>query len=90
VIPPQVREMLSPALVMGCLGRLTNLKTGVWSAGVIGEIGPDDKTGEAAYCLAKIINPAIAHNSGDESRIYLYELWPGIAAVVDGKSYELE
>jgi hypothetical protein len=89
VIPPQVRSMVPP-VVMGCQARLTNLHTGKWSAAVTGEIGPDDKTGEAAYCLAKELNPEITHNIGDSHRIYLYELWPGIPAVVDGKTYKLE
>jgi hypothetical protein len=89
VIPPQVRSMIAP-VVMGCQGRLTRLDTGIWSAAVTGEIGPDDITGEAAYCLAKEINPKITHNSGDDRRIYLYELWPDVPAIVDGKKYKLE
>lgn len=89
VIPPQVRSLIEP-VVMGCQGRATNLATGIWYEAVTGEIGPDDKTGEAAYCLAKILNPKITHNSGDKSRIYLYELWPDIPAIVDGKTYKLE
>lgn len=89
VVPPQVRSMVPP-IVMGCRARLTNLKTGAWHAAVVGDIGPETKTGEAAYCLAHLINPNITHNTGDESPIYLYELWPGIPAVVDGKRYALE
>lgn len=89
VIPPQVRSMVPPA-VMGCKSRATNLASMVNHAAVCGDIGPDDKTGEAAYCLAKILNPKITHNSGDKSLIYFYELWPGVPAVVDGKTYKLE
>jgi N-acetylmuramoyl-L-alanine amidase len=89
VIPPQIRKMVPPK-VMGCQGRLTNLKTGVLHDAVTGEIGPDDKTGEAAYCLGKIVNPSITHNSGDKALNYLYELWPGQAAEVDGVHYKLE
>lgn len=89
VIPPQIRKGVPP-VVMGCMGRVTNLRTSVSSYAVTGDIGPDDKTGEAAYCLAKIVNPKITHNTGDSSRIYLYELWPGVPAVVDGKTYKLE
>jgi hypothetical protein len=89
VIPPQVRKMVPPK-VMGCQARMTNLITGKWSQAVTGEIGPDHKTGEAAYCLAKELNPKITHNTGDSNRLYLYELWPGIPAVVDGKTYKLE
>jgi hypothetical protein len=89
VIPPQVRSMVAPT-VMGSQARLTNLKTGTIQDGVTGDIGPKDKTGEAAYCLAKIVKPSISYNSGDSNKIYLYELWPGKAAVVDGKRYKLE
>jgi hypothetical protein len=89
VIPPQIRAMVPP-VVMGCQGRATNLKSGIWSPAVVGDIGPDDKTGECAYCLAKILNPKITHNTGDSKLIYLYELWPGVPAVVDGKKYKLQ
>lgn len=89
VIPPQVRSMVVPT-VMGCQARATNVTTKVTSPAVTGDIGPDDKTGEAAYCLAKILNPNITHNSGDSKLSYLYELWPGVPAIVDGKKYKLE
>jgi hypothetical protein len=89
VIPPQVRSMVTQT-VMGCQARMTNLTTAKWSAAVTGEIGPDDKTGEAAYVLAKALNPKITHNTGDSKRIYLYELWPGIPAVVGAEKYKLE
>jgi Fungal chitosanase of glycosyl hydrolase group 75 len=89
VIPPQIRYMVAP-VVMGCQARLTNLKTGVWHAAMTGDIGPDQKTGEAAYCLAKIINPDVTHNAGDQELIYLYELWPGLPAKVGDTTYKLE
>jgi hypothetical protein len=79
-----------PGVVMGSKARLTNLDTDVSSEAVTGDIGPADKTGEAAYCLAKIVNPSISHNSGDDKRIYFYELWPDVAANVNGKQYHLE
>jgi Fungal chitosanase of glycosyl hydrolase group 75 len=89
VIPPQIRSMV-PGVVMGCRGRVTNLKTKVMEEGVIGEIGPDDKTGETAYVLAKLINPKISYNSGDSDKEYLYELWPDVPATVDGFTYKLQ
>lgn len=89
VIPPQVRKLVAPK-VMGCQARLTNLDTNIVEDAVTGDIGPDDKTGEAAYCLAKEVNPNITHNSGDERKVYLYELWPGMPAVVGDKHYKLE
>jgi hypothetical protein len=89
VIPPQVRSMVPPT-VMGCQARLTRLDSMATHAAVTGDIGPDEKTGEAAYCLAKIINPTITHNTGDDKLIYFYELFPGKPAIVDGKHYKLE
>lgn len=89
VVPPQIRSQL-PGVVMGCLGRATNKKTGKWFAAITGEIGPDDKTGEAAYCLAKKLNSAISYNCGDDAKIYLYEIWPDIPAVVDNFTYKLQ
>jgi hypothetical protein len=89
VIPPQIRSM-TKGVVMGCQARLTNTQTTVASEAVTGDIGPKDKTGEAAYCLAKIVNPSVGHNTGDSRLIYLYELWPDVPAQVNGKTYALE
>jgi len=89
VIPPQVRSKVAP-VVMGCQARMTNLHTAKWSAAVTGEIGPSNKTGEAAYCIADHLQPNVTYNTGDSKRIYLYELWPGIPAVVGNKTYKLE
>jgi hypothetical protein len=89
VIPPQLRSMVPP-IVMGCHARVTNMKTGVVSDGVVGDIGPKTKTGECAICLAQILNSQVNANVGDSERVYLYEIWPGKPAVVDGKTYKLE
>jgi hypothetical protein len=89
VIPPQIRQMVAP-VVMGCRARVTNLRTGDLCEGMIGEIGPDDKTGETAYIVAKTINHAVTYNSGDLKLNYLYEFWPGVVAVVDGFEYKLQ
>lgn len=89
VVPPQIRSMV-PGVVMGCQAKLTNLESGAVTPAVVGDIGPKEKTGEAAYCAAKVVNPDIGHNTGDTKQIYLYELWPDVPAVVDGKTYKLE
>jgi hypothetical protein len=90
VTPPQLRKAVPP-VVIGCLCRVTNLrKPERWGWGVCGDVGPSSKTGEASYCLAKILNPNITYNSGDSNRIYLYEFWPGIPAVVNAKQYKLQ
>ena len=89
VVPPQIRAKL-PGVVMGCRGRVTNLKTQVVCEGVVGDIGPDDKTGEAAYVLAKKVNPMVGHNTGDKSKDYFYELWPDVQATHGDFVYRLQ
>ena len=89
VVPPQIRKKCK-RVVLGCQGRLTNLVANVSSAAVTGEIGPKAEFGEASYSLAKIVNPDIGYNSGDDSMIYFYELWPDVPAVVGDKHYKLE
>jgi len=89
VVPPQIRAKL-PGVVMGCRGRVTNLRTQVVEEGVIGDIGPDDKTGETAYVLAKKLNPMIEHNSGDSQKDYLYELWPDVPGTDGDFTYKLQ
>jgi hypothetical protein len=89
VVPPQIRSMV-PGVVMGCQGKVTREGGDDTHLGVVGDIGPDYTTGECAYCLAKVVNPSVGHNSGDKKRVYFYELWPGVPAVVDGKQYKLE
>lgn len=88
VLHPKMRTGVKP-VVLGCLGRVTNLRTLEWHWGVWGEVGPSSKTGEAAIVLAKHLNPKVSANSGDSKHIYLYECWPGIPANVDGKQYRL-
>jgi hypothetical protein len=89
VTPPQIRTQIEP-VVLGCQGRVTNLLTRAWSWGVVGEVGPDYETGECSYCLAKLLNSTITHNSGDDRLIYLYEFWPGVPAVVGDQEYNLQ
>jgi hypothetical protein len=89
VVPPQIRAKL-PGVVMGCRGAVTNMDTGETFFGVIGDIGPDNKTGETAYVLAKLLNPDIDYNSGDSNEIYLYELWPDVPATAGNFTYKLQ
>ena len=89
VVPPQIRSMVDP-IVMGCAARVTNMQTGKVFDAVVGDIGPENKTGECAYCLAKKLNPHIGHNSGDDTRNYFYEIFPGRVATVNGFTYKLQ
>src|SRR6516225_8912539 len=65
VLPMQTRKLFKKK-VMGCQAKLTNLATDLSCDAMVGELGPTNKTGEAAYCLAKQVNPKVTHNSGDK------------------------
>jgi hypothetical protein len=88
VLHPKMRTGVKP-VVLGCMGRVTDLRTFRWHWGVWGEVGPADKTGEAAIVLAKHLNSVVSANVGDSARIYLYECWPGVPAKVGDKTYKL-
>ena len=89
VVPPQVRRMVRP-VVMGCQAKLTRISTKQSHDAVTGEIGPPNKTGEAAICLARWLNSGVNARIGDSKRDYIYELWPGVPARVRDKTYKLE
>jgi hypothetical protein len=89
VYQPKMRTAIKP-IFLGCMGRVTNLRTREWHWGVWGDCGPADKTGEASHVLAKHVGPTtIKPNIGDKNKIYLYEAWPAVAAKVGDKQYKL-
>lgn len=90
VVPPLIIEGVTP-VVMGCQGCIVNLKSGLSTPAICGEIGPDDKIGEASCEASERVgfsrNP---NNGGTDEHIVLYAIWPGTAAVVDGITYKLQ
>lgn len=88
VLHPKMRTGVAP-VVLGCMGRVTNLRTREWHWGVWGEVGPGDKAGECAIVLAQFLNPKVSANVGDSKFDYLYECWPGVAAKIGNKQYKL-
>jgi hypothetical protein len=78
-------------IVLGCKGFALNTKNGMHSDAVVGDIGPHRKLGEVSDSLAAALglNPSPV-DGGTDDHIIQYTLWPGTAAVVDGKSYKLK
>jgi hypothetical protein len=90
VVPPLIIEGVDP-VVLGCQGAIVNLKNGQSTPAICGEIGPDDKLGEASCEGAGRLGLSSSPNSGGtDEHIILYAIWPGIAAVVDGITYKLQ
>lgn len=78
-------------IVHGCQGRVTNLDSGQSYPCVVHDDGPLNKDGEMTPYLAKKIGVNPNSVNGGESRpILMYEFWPGVAAVVEGVTYNLQ
>lgn len=90
VVPPTILKGVSP-IVLGCQAKVTNETNGKSVDAVVGDVGPHLKIGEIsrACAVALGINPSPVSGGMDEHHCY-YEIFPGVAAVVNGKQYELQ
>ena len=77
-------------IVLGCRARVTNEKNGMEVAAVVADIGPLTAIGELSIACAKAIgvNPN-PRNGGESEHVITYELFPGEAAKISGKVYDL-
>jgi hypothetical protein len=90
VVPPLIVQGVDP-IVLGCQGLIVNLKNGQSTESICGEVGPDEKLGEASVEAAERVGLDGSPNSGGtDEHCILYVIWPGIAAKVDGKAYKLQ
>lgn len=89
VVPPAIIRGVN-GIVLGCCARVTNIRTGVSTLAVVGDIGPHVKLGEISVACAIAIGiPSSPISGGVDAHIIAYELWPGLAAVVDGIEFPL-
>lgn len=90
VVPGWLPRAVGP-VVLGCLGKVTNLSNGKSALCVVHDTGPLKKTGEGTPFLAKLldINPD-AGRGGEDAPIILFECFPGKPALVEGIQYELQ
>lgn len=90
VVPGDLPEMVK-GIVLGCQGKVTNLRNGKSKPCVVGDLGPTSKDGEGSRILAIDlgINPSPV-NGGEDNAVILYEFWPGVPAVVGDKTYTLQ
>lgn len=90
VVPGWLPSSVGP-IVLGCLGRITDLRTGFKVEVVVYDTGPSTKNGEGSTCAAKLLhidpNP---NNGGIDEPVILFECWPGIPALIRGIQYELQ
>jgi Fungal chitosanase of glycosyl hydrolase group 75 len=90
VVPPLIIEGVDP-VVLGSQGCIVNLKNGLSTVAICGEVGPDDKLGEASCEAAGRLGLSSSpNNGGTDEKIILFAIWPGQAAVVDSIQYKLQ
>lgn len=90
VVPPIICTSVV-GRVLGSQCTVTNRRNGLKSQAVVGDVGPKYKDGEISIALAKALgidwNP---NTGGEDSAVIEYLLNPGMAAVVNGKAYDLQ
>lgn len=78
-------------VVCGCKATVKDTTTGkVLETGVM-DFGPKAKLGEASIACAKFFGiPSSPKNGGTETKRFIYTFFPGVPAVIDGVTYQLQ
>src|SRR5215217_6493305 len=91
VLPSHWRQ-LAVGVVLGCKATVKDLKTGkvLDAAGVL-DFGPKSKLGEASIACAKFFDiPSSPKNGGTAEKRFVYTFFPGVPAVINGITYQLQ
>jgi hypothetical protein len=70
VTPPQLRQLVGP-VVLGCQVRMENLENGKVVWGLVGDVGPKDKLGEASIAAAEALGIPSSPKNGGTSEMSL-------------------
>jgi hypothetical protein len=94
VVPPMITAGVD-GIVMGCRAIVTNKKNGKSVEAVVADGGPSNHLGEISVACAKAIGVPTgtthpANGGGANSPDIHYQLFPGVAAVVNGVTYPLQ
>jgi len=91
VLPSHWRQQ-AVGVVLGCKATVKDLKTGkiLEAAGVL-DFGPKAKLGEASIACAEFFGiPSSPKNGGTDEKRFVYTFFPGVAAVINGVTYQLQ
>lgn len=91
VIPGHWRA-LAIGVVLGCRATVKDLVTGkILEASGVLDFGPKAKLGEASIACAKYFGiPASPKNGGTSEKRFVYTFYPGVEAVINGVTYQLQ
>ena len=91
VLPSHWRQE-AIGVVLGCKAIVEDTKTGkiLEAAGVL-DFGPRTKLGEASVACAEFFGvPSSAKDGGTSEKRFIYTFFPGIPAVINGVTYQLQ
>ena len=90
VVPPFIINAVEP-IVLGSESSVFNTINNIETDAVCGDVGPDDKLGEASCACAQAVglNPN-PNYGGTDSHIIVYTIYVGEPALVDGIRYKLQ
>ncbi len=87
VLPGSIRQ-LARGVCLGARARMTQTTSGIVVDGVYAD-SSGSNIGEASVKAAQFFGSQWNANNGDERKIYLYEFWPDVPAVVNGEQFRL-
>lgn len=88
-IPGPVR-LKAKGTVLGCRGKITDIRTGKSVEVGVLDIGPRTKSGEFSIAAARELDiPSSPRHGGEEKAVLLYEFWPNEPFVFGGFTYAL-
>jgi hypothetical protein len=91
VLPSHWRK-LAVGVVLGCKATVEDTTTGkiLKAAGVM-DFGPKAKLGEASIACAKFFGiPSSPKDGGTTKKRFIYTFFPGVPAVINGVTYQLQ
>ncbi len=87
VLPGSIRQ-LALGVCLGCRSRITRTTDGIFDEGVYAD-SSGSNIGECSVKSAHRFGSQWNANNGDERKIYLYEFWPDVPALVNGEQFRL-
>jgi Fungal chitosanase of glycosyl hydrolase group 75 len=91
VLPSHWRK-LAVGVVLGCKATVEDIKTGkVLNAAGVLDFGPRTKLGEASIACAEFFDVRSSpKNGGTSEKRFIYRFFPGVPAVINGVTYQLQ
>lgn len=79
-------------VVLGCRATVEDTKTGkILEASGVLDFGPRGKLGEASIACAKFFGiPSSPKHGGTSEKRFIYRFFPGVPAVINGVTYQLQ